>query len=374
MKNALQILLSVTLVLLISNCAQKPQSALDTPEYHFKAGLRAVDSDNLSGARTSFQRSVDLDHKFAPGFAGLGLVSALEGNAQDARFNVTKAANLGHDDPAVLALCGRVWIEMRNLDQTWFSKAEDYLTRAMRKDENHEATIYYLGLANLYNYNFRNAEGFFKRVVEGKGEFASKANDKWEISQKIVRATPGTLAGKKIALQSKISRADLSVLFAEELKVGELISKLPAPPAGFLTPGQMAAEQADLEPGDIKGHWAEGWIKEMLDYGVMDLNPDGLFYPDEAITRANYALAVQRLLVVATRDNSLETRYFGESPSRFSDVPSTHFAYNAMALCTERGIMNADVITARFDPNGNIGGADALLIIRTLQNSLRQTF
>lgn len=374
MKNVLQIILSLSLIFLISNCSQKPQSALDTPEYHFKAGLRAVDSDNLDGARTSFQRAVDLDRKFAPGFAGLGLVSALEGDAQDAKFNINKAAQFGHDDPEVLALCGRVWIEMRNIEKTWFNKAEEYLTKALRKDENHEATLYYLGLANLYNYNFRNAEGFFKRVVEGKGDFAGKANDKWEISQKIVRAVPGTMAGKKIALQSKISRADLSVLFAEELKVGELISKLPAPPAEFQTPGQVAAEEAYIEPGDIKGHWAEGWVSEMIQYGVMDLNPDGLFYPDESITRANYALAVQRLLVVATRDNSLETRYFGENPSRFSDVPSSHFAYNAMALCTERGIMNADMITARFDPNGNISGADALLIIRTLQNSLRQTF
>ncbi|MEE8437446.1 MAG: S-layer homology domain-containing protein, partial [Candidatus Neomarinimicrobiota bacterium] len=95
---------------------------------------------------------------------------------------------------------------------------------------------------------------------------------------------------------------------------------------------------------------------------------------DEVITRANYALAVQRLLVIATRDESLETKYFGESVSRFSDVPSSHFAYNAMALCAERGIMQADVMTGKFDPAGNVGGADALLIIRTLQTSLRITF
>jgi hypothetical protein len=77
---------------------------------------------------------------------------------------------------------------------------------------------------------------------------------------------------------------------------------------------------------------------------------------------------------VATRDESLETKYFGEASSRFSDVPSSHFAYNAMALCTERGIMQADVITGRFNPTGDVTGADALLIIRTLQTSLRMTF
>ena len=85
-------------------------------------------------------------------------------------------------------------------------------------------------------------------------------------------------------------------------------------------------------------------------------------------------MAAQRLLLGATRDNSLEVRYFGEHPSRFSDVPSSHPAYNAMALCSERGIMQSDVMTGNFNPAGFIDGADALLIIRTLQNSLRMTF
>ncbi|MEE9465025.1 MAG: S-layer homology domain-containing protein, partial [Candidatus Neomarinimicrobiota bacterium] len=62
------------------------------------------------------------------------------------------------------------------------------------------------------------------------------------------------------------------------------------------------------------------------------------------------------------------------SPSRFSDVPSSHFAYSAMALCAERGIMKADLMTGRFNPTGQVGGADALLIIREVQNSLRITF
>ena len=45
-----------------------------------------------------------------------------------------------------------------------------------------------------------------------------------------------------------------------------------------------------------------------------------------------------------------------------------------MALCAERGIMQSDVITGGFDPAGNVAGADALLIIRTLQTSLRMRF
>ena len=57
-----------------------------------------------------------------------------------------------------------------------------------------------------------------------------------------------------------------------------------------------------------------------------------------------------------------------------TSVPSSHPAYNAMALCSERGIMQSDVMTGKFNPSGYIDGADALLIIRILQNSLRMTF
>ena len=112
----------------------------------------------------------------------------------------------------------------------------------------------------------------------------------------------------------------------------------------------------------------------MVQLGVFEVDPSGNFQPVEPVTRVGYAMAVQRILSTATHDPSLDTRYFGENPSRFSDVPSSHFAYSAMALTSERGIMRADMMTGRFNPAGHVSGADALLIIRELQNSLRLTF
>ena len=62
------------------------------------------------------------------------------------------------------------------------------------------------------------------------------------------------------------------------------------------------------------------------------------------------------------------------NPVDGDNVPASHFAYNAMAICTERGIMEVDMMTNRFNPTGDVTGADALLIIRNLQTSLRMTF
>ena len=365
---------ALTTLLFLGGCATKPQSDVDTPEYHFRAGMRAVDSGNYDAALNSFQRALDLDKKFVAAYAGMGLTNAHLGNIKAARKNIDKAESKGGKDPDILAICARTWIVMRKDEKKWFKQATNILDKALKRDKKHEASLFYYGLAHLYKYDFSDAESYFRRVVEMKGEYTGMADNQWKRSQKIVRAMPGTEAGKKIALQEQINRADLAVIFAEELKISELIARLPAQNDGFQTPSQMGAGGSARTPSDASGHWASTWINEVLKHGILEAGPDGRFYPEETITRAEYAMAVQRLLVVATRDNSLEVRYFGESPSRFSDVPSSHPAYNAMALCSERGIMQSDVMTGNFNPAGYIDGADALLIIRTLQNSLRMTF
>jgi hypothetical protein len=224
--------------------------------------------------------------------------------------------------------------------------------------------------------NFRPAESYFGQVVDMQGSLSGKADGRWATTQKIVRARPGTEAGRKIAVKAELSRADLAVLFAEELKLAEIFSRIaPAPgQTAFQPPSAPAANRAPATPADVKGSWAEPWIVEVVGLGVFEADPSGNFYPDQSVTRVDYAMAVQRILATTTRDSGLETRYFGESPSRFSDVSSSHFAYNAMALASERGIMKADMMTGQFNPGGTISGADALLIIREIQNSLRISF
>jgi len=365
---------SITALMLLASCATKPESDVDTPEYHYKAGMRAVDNKDYQQAIKSFQRSVDLDSKFALGYGGLGLANARLGNNKEAKKFASTCASKGGKDPDALALSGRVWINMRDTEKKWFKRAEGHLEKALKRNKEHEGSQYWFGVAHLYNYEFDKAEDYFRQVVNKRGEYSGMADGKWKLSQKIVRAMPGTPVGKKVALKERIDRADLAVLFSEELKIGVLFDRMPTQSAGFQSPSQAAQNTSIAVPNDSRDHWAETWIKDMIRYGIMNVEPDGNFYPDDNINRATYAMAVQRLLVVATRDESLETKYFGEAQSRFSDVPSSHFAYNAMAICTERGIMQVDMMNNRFNPTGDVTGADALLIIRNLQNSLRMTF
>ena len=364
-----------TSLLFLYACAVKPQSDLDNPEYHHKAGMRHIESGKFQESLTAFRRAVDLDKKFAPAYAGMGIAYANLEDRKKAKKFAGKAEGLGSKDPDVLMLCARVWIDLRHQEKKWFKPAEKLLKKALKRKKNHEGATYYKGELYLYQYMFSEAEDQFRAVVEMKGDYSGKADKMWQMSQKIVRAMPGTSVGKKIALHEKITRADLAVLLAEELKISTLVDRQTTPAQGFQTPSQMNANSTGGgNPSDSKGHWAEVWINELSGYGILEGVPGQPFYPDDAINRAEYCLAIQRILTIVTGDVGLEMRYFGESPSRFQDVLSSPPAYNAMALCAERGIMQADMMTGKFQPSASVSGADALLSIRSFQNALRITF
>ena len=73
---------AISILLFITGCATKPQSDVDSPEYHFRSGMRSVDTGNYDAALNSFQRALDLDKKFVSAYAGLGLANAHLGNTK----------------------------------------------------------------------------------------------------------------------------------------------------------------------------------------------------------------------------------------------------------------------------------------------------
>ena len=144
-------LISVFVLLLLVACATKPESDVDTPEYHFKAGMRAIDNSDYQQAIKSFQRSVDLDKKFALGYGGLGLSHAHLGQNKEAKNYASKCASRGSKDPEALSLSAQAWIIMRDSEKRWFKRAEDYLKKALKRDKEHEGAMYWYGVAYLYN-------------------------------------------------------------------------------------------------------------------------------------------------------------------------------------------------------------------------------
>ena len=82
-----------------------------------------------------------------------------------------------------------------------------------------------MGEAYLTALDLDQAGRMFSRVLDLNGEYVKEADGRWKLVQKIQRAKPGTVTGKKIALVERISRADVAALFMEELKIDVLYAR-----------------------------------------------------------------------------------------------------------------------------------------------------
>ena len=379
MRSIITNILLTILILSLYGCGKesiKSDSDLDIPEYHYQLGERKLEEGDFKGALNAFRRSIELDPKFAIGWGGLGYSQGKLGEIEKGKISVDKAVTLDGKDERIWVWRGRYGtVAMR--DKNWLEKVEKNFYRSLKLSPDNEMAEYYLGLAYLKSYDFKAAETQFSKVVSKKGRLSKKANDKWQLCQKIVRASPGTLAGKKIAIQQAITRADLAVLITEELKLSDVFQKRSSHSASlhYMSPQAMLYDSIESSvPLDIEGFWAEPWIMEVIELGVFEVDQNGNFYPMKEITRVDFAMIIQRIMARISNDESLESKYFGETTSRFTDVPTTHYSYNAIAFCTERGLMEVDMITGKFNPMDSVAGADALLIIRKIQGSLRLTF
>jgi hypothetical protein len=176
-----------------------------------------------------------------------------------------------------------------------------------------------------------------------------------------------------------ITRADVAALFVQELKLEEVYQKLNVKTfdTTFKSPKALEMDtetMVKLPPAiDIEDHVLRHDIDTVIRIGVRGLEPypNHTFQPDEKITRASYAMMLEDILVKASRDDSLATRFFG-SASPYPDLRNDVPYFNAVMVCTSRGIMKpVDVRSGEFRPLGTVSGADGLLAIRILKEQLR---
>ncbi len=373
---------ALLLLLLAAGCgpkAIKEASVQDTPEKHFGRGMYELERGNMTSARTEFERAIALNPDYGEAFSGLAMISATQGDYKKAHELADKALDKNGKSLESLVVKGRI-IAMERKGDDWVEKAAKQFDKALAINPSSAKALFYKGEAYKEGYQFGEAAGLYSKVIALKGDYAAQADQAWERMQKIQRAAPGSKEGARIALIDEIDRADVAVLFMDELKLMEILKQKRAPEynTGFKAPEDPTAIQTSVtsrsaEVTDIDNHWAKSWISEIIAARGMELFPDRTFRPDEKITRVDYAMLLQNILIMATGDESLATRYIGQ-PSRFPDVNPTHYAYNAVCLMVDRGIMKADKMTGAFDLKSHVSGADALLIIRDFQNAMRLAF
>jgi len=124
----------------------------------------------------------------------------------------------------------------------------------------------------------------FTKVLDLKADYLKEADTEWNLIQKIQRAMPGTVTGKKIAIVESISRADAAALFMEELRI-DILYKKRTPKTfdtSFKDPEKAKARKdSKITAADIANHPLKADIEGILNLGVRGLEnyPTIVFIP-----------------------------------------------------------------------------------------------
>jgi tetratricopeptide (TPR) repeat protein len=291
-------------------------------------------------------------------------------------YDAIKKAKKLQNPPAIVAQIMKIRVLAMERKEGWLEEAEDEFNDGRKKDQNNPALHFYMGKAYRVGLEFDKAAAHFKTVLDLNKDFVGEADKEWQLVQKIQRAAPGTKIGKQIALIDKISRADVAALFIEELRIDRLFEKKGKTfDPSFKAPGQKfeADKIVAMEPAtDIATHPLKADIDTVVKLGVRGLepSPDHKFEPSKSITKAEYAIMLEDIMIRITGDEKMATQYFGQK-SLFPDVRPDVYYFNAAMILSSRGILEADKTTGEFGASQPVSGADALLAIRMFKESLK---
>lgn len=390
--NLLRLFAVLAVSVLMISCGLKAQqrlTRLDTSEHHTFAGVVLLNQEKFADAGREFELALRLDPHNAKAHAGMGLVKSYHGDFAGGYDAIKKAEKYARDnEEMIFALVGT--IRVNNLSHTtclrigtecssndpWLKSSKEAFDRAVHIDPKAASAYYFMGESYLTVLDLEPAGRMFNRILDLNGDYVTEAADRWRLVQKIKRAMPETMTGKKIALMERITRADMALLLIEEMKI-EALYALRTPRISDTRLRNMDKTRAETtRPAiatDIARHPRRTNIEGIIRIGLrgLDLYPDGTFRPDEPLDRAGCAMIIQDILIRVSADHSLATRFIG-SPSPFVDMQADRPYFNAVLLATSKGIMDAgDETSDVFSPLGPVKGADALLVIRKIRDELR---
>lgn len=354
--------------------AVPPEAMLDSPLRHVSNGNKLLAAQKYDAAHYEFSRAKELDPKSVAAHIGLGLVAGHRGDYTEGFKNLRNARWYALDSNRTiydvrlgymqLYLLGRQKIEKK-----WLDRIEQEFTKAKRLRPGAPEPFYYLGLAYKQAYRFTDARDQFQKIIDLNNRLLEAAEQELSLVQKIIVAMPGSANGKRIALTERINRADTAAIFIQELKIQELYTQhSPLKKPDKQTDGPAAAARL----ADVEHHPLKAEIYAVLDMGIEALQPfsDHTFRPDQIVTRAEYAMMIEDILVNLTGSDQLALQFAG-ARSPFPDLSNDQPYFNAVMICTSRGIMTTkNVRTGEFDPLWPISGVDALLGVRALKSQL----
>ena len=348
---------------------------MDNPQHLCFNGQKLLAEGKTDAAMELFKKALAMDSGHIPSMLGMSEAHTALGYGTDARswgLKALKHAKRGEDRLAARTTLMKIHLAFK--PDGWLKEMES-IWQDIRKDHEKPALATLL-MGRGYQEADRALEATvcYRQVLAWNTEGTGEADRRLEALYRQLRAEPGTHVGRTIAGMERVSRGDAAALVIEELKLQEYLeaAKPKTYDAGFKTPRDSGKAPETLTvPTDIAGHAYEKDILTILQYGIRGLEPfpDGSFQPAEPLSRANFALVVEEILVRIKNEPLLKNEFIGNR-SPFPDVAKDHYAFNAMFVCTTRNFLAADLDGA-FRPEEPVTGAECLLAVRRLKEAIK---
>ena len=390
--------LAIGSCLVAAGCAAPAQRAargvMDTPEHHTLRGHDAIDAGDWEKADREFDLALSLDREFALAQAGKAVVvahgatefgisaeqrEAIAEQADDLIDQARGNADTPEEERGVHVAAVRMYT-LTGTPDDWLEEAEDHFEDAIDTEGGIRDPHPYYYMARAYRTAFQldQASDLYERVLELDAGKTKEADEELAVVQKVQRARPGTRHGQAVAFLEAMKRADIAALFVEELLLERLYTRGGAQVDTSFQPSDQTDFEADSiqrapQATDIADHPLRSDIEEILRLGVVGLEPDPAhrFNPDADITRAEFAMMVEDILVKVTGETGVRTKFIGQV-SPYPDVRNDLPYFNAVQTVVTRNLMKPkEGIRGLFKPLDPLTGAEALLVIRLLRDELR---
>jgi hypothetical protein len=116
---------------------------------------------------------------------------------------------------------------------------------------------------------------------------------------------------------------------------------------------------------DLRGHWAQRWILDVVRAGVMEVFPNHTFQPGVTVRRSDLARVVALIHERArAADASAAARWRGRSVE-ITDVAAANPMREAADLTVEAGVLSLDPGGA-FSATRAVSGAEAIAAVDRL--------
>jgi hypothetical protein len=90
---------------------------------------------------------------------------------------------------------------------------------------------------------------------------------------------------------------------------------------------------------DVRNHWAQQWITDVVRAGIMDTQPNYTFQPNARIRRGDLAQTVARVLALIAAAKPGAAKAWQGAKMKIADVPPGHLSYPSVSAAVAAGVM-----------------------------------